>query len=343
MNLLTARNADAMLPLALNRLLSIGIQRNTRNGPVLQMPGPTILCYERPWERVVFWPERNANPFFHVIEAMWMLAGRNDVAGISKYAANIATYSDDGETFRGAYGYRWRRHFGIGQRIDQLEHVITNLMKNPDCRRQVVSMWDAEDILAMSSKDLCCNTHIYFARDPQGNLDMTVCNRSNDLVWGALGANVVHFSFLQEYIAARIGCQPGKYYQFTNNLHGYLNTIAPVRDLANQTGIASVYELDATIRNRHYAVLTKLEAKEFELDLHKLGTGNYTTQFFREVVEPMETAWQAYKDHGPLAAVDGCLKIMAPDWRVAAVAWMRRCAAKRANRAADSGVNYEQP
>jgi thymidylate synthase len=337
MNLLTARNADAMLPLALNRLLAIGVRRESRNGPVLQMPGPTLLCYEQPLERVVFWPERNANPFFHVIEAMWMLAGRNDVAGIAPYAANIKQYSDDGEIFHGAYGYRWRRHFGTGHRIDQLEIIIEALRRNPDCRRQVLSMWDAEVDFA-PLKDLPCNTHAYFQRDANGALDMTVCNRSNDLVWGALGANAVHFSFLHEYMALRIGCPVGRYYQFTNNLHGYLNTLEPVKVLADNTGLASNYEIAPCDR---LPLFGRFSEAEFELDLFRLGNGGYVSDFFTGVVAPMEKAWAVYKTQGPGAAVPVCSEIKADDWRQAATEWMKRCYAKRQQKAADDGVNYE--
>jgi thymidylate synthase len=339
MNLLTARNADEMLPLALQRLASIGEDRETRNGPVVQMPGPTILCYERPLERVVFHPERNANPFFHVIEAMWMLAGRNDVEGVSDYASNIVQYSDDGATFRGAYGYRWRRHFGLGKIIDQLDEVVKNLKANPNCRRQVVNMWDVRDLLHMNSKDITCNTHIYFARDKQGRLDMTVCNRSNDLIWGCLGANAVHFAFLLEYMAGRIGCGVGKYYQFTNNLHGYLKTVAPLLSLAESTGMPSRYESQEI---KTMPLFTSDEEAEFELDLYRLSNGYYKTKFFIGVVAHMEAAWKTYKKSGPKAAIPTCEKIEAEDWRVAATEWMKRCADKRAAKAQDDGVNYDQ-
>ena len=40
----------------------------------------------------------------------------------------------------------------------------------------------------LKSKDVPCNTHAYFAINAEGSLDLTVCNRSNDLVWGCLGA-----------------------------------------------------------------------------------------------------------------------------------------------------------
>jgi hypothetical protein len=52
-------------------------------------------------------------------------------------------------------------------------------------------------------------------------LDLTVCCRSNDAIWGAHGANAVHFSVLQEYLAARIGVGVGTMYQWSNNYHAY--------------------------------------------------------------------------------------------------------------------------
>ena len=52
---------------------------------------------------------------------------------------------------------------------------------------------------------------------------MTVCNRSNDMIWGLLGANAFHFSFLHQVMAESIGVPMGYYYQFSNNAHFYQN------------------------------------------------------------------------------------------------------------------------
>lgn len=329
-----------MLPIALDRLFKIGVRRESRNGPVLQLRGPTLLCYERPLERVVFWPERNANPFFHVMESVWMLAGRNDVELPAKYAASIARYSDDGRTFNGAYGYRWREAFGKGRKFDQLTLIARRLKNNPDCRRQVLSMWDPETDLnkASHSKDVPCNTHAYFSRDERGRLDMTVCNRSNDLVWGCLGANVVHFSYLLEYMAGLIGCEVGSYCQFTNNLHGYLDTVEPLREIAGRQGEASPYE--AAVQPFPMKVAGEVEL--LDADFHDLGKGcGYRSSFFTGVVAPMELVWDVYKNLGPSAAVGACDTIVALDWRRAAAEWMRRCAGKRLRKAQDDGVSYE--
>ena len=84
-------------------------------------------------------------------------------------------------------------------------------------------MWDAKkDLTHLNiSKDLPCNTHVYFSiRD--GFLDMTVCNRSNDLIWGCCGANAVHMSYLQEYVAIMCGVDIGFYTQsYLESHHEY--------------------------------------------------------------------------------------------------------------------------
>jgi hypothetical protein len=184
---------------------------------------------------VLFHPERDANPFFHLYESLWMLAGRNDVAGPLKYAKQMAAYSDDGETFWGAYGWRWRRAFpgaGIGNyAADQLRSIAEALRKNPEDRRQVLQMWHSEKDLAAVGKDVPCNLTATFQTSYDGKLDLVVFNRSNDIVWGCYGANAVHFSFLQEYMARWVGLPVGTYTQVSVNWHGYLNTLAPLSGL----------------------------------------------------------------------------------------------------------------
>lgn len=320
-----------MLPIALDRLLKLGNKRPSRNGDVIQLDGPTLLCYENPWERVVFWPERDANPFFHLMESLWMLAGREDVALPAKYVKTIENYSDDGIVFNGAYGYRWRHKFGA----DQLETIIERLRANPNCRRQVLSMWCPNDLFNQNTKDVPCNTHAYFAINAKGQLDMTVCNRSNDLVWGALGANAVHFSFLQEYMAAHVGVPMGRYFQFTNNLHGYLKTLQPLLELPSQQGAASPYELN----NWKVTPLGKV-SQQWLLLFPSVPSPN---EFLNTVALPMEEVHRLYREKEYDLAMTGCGNIQSPDWRLACAQWLHRRALKRKAKqmAEDDGVRYE--
>ena len=217
---------------------------DSRNGPVLKFPEPVTVTFTNPRNRVLINTGRDCNPFFHMFESFWMLAGSNDVPSLSKYASKIGQFSDDGKTFNGAYGYRWRQaavktppvttysegtmygdEVGItGNRywVDQLKIIIERLKKDPTDRRSVLQMWNVEDDLLKTgtSKDVCCNLSCMFlirsvdnGIDGNGkhtwtdHLDMTVTNRSNDLVWGLFGANVVHFSYLLEYMATQIGVE----------------------------------------------------------------------------------------------------------------------------------------
>ena len=103
----------------------------SRNGAVIRYKRPVTIIYTRPTERVLFSPARDANPFFHLYEAVWMLAGRNDLKSMTNYVARFKDFSDDGETLHGAYGYRWRKYFGY----DQLDWIVDELKANPESRR----------------------------------------------------------------------------------------------------------------------------------------------------------------------------------------------------------------
>lgn len=160
MKVINVRNVHHALPLALHELKQEGIDRESRNGPVRVFKTPVTTVYQNPTERVLFWAERDANPFFHFFESLWMLAGQNDVPFLAYFVKRMVTYSDYGKTFHGAYGHRWRQHFKDkdGNKIDQLAIVIKALKENPDDRRCVVQMWDSSVDLGKQGKDFPCNT-----------------------------------------------------------------------------------------------------------------------------------------------------------------------------------------
>lgn len=322
--LISARNVNDAFSDALWWLHVAGKLEESRNGPVIVAPGPVLTEYARPQERVLFSPARNANPFFHLMEALWMLGGRNDVEWISRYNQRMKTYSDDGEYLHGAYGFRWREWFGF----DQLQVLIEHLQRYPDSRRAVLEMWSAngdlitsEGVGGLSSKDLPCNTHCYFDLRG-GRLNMSVLCRSNDAIWGAYGANAVHFSVLQEYVAGKLGTQVGRLHQYSHNLHIY--TAKFEEDTLRRLRLGA--------RNDHYcdAVFPlPLQSGEpgWDEDLTAFLAGvaqSFRTQFFRAVARPLRLAWACYRERNfeeALSYVDDCY---AEDWKLACRAWLER-------------------
>lgn len=302
------------------------VRTDSRAGPVLMIRGPVLVTYERPQERVVFNVVRDANPFFHLYEALWMLAGRNDVAPLTYYNSKIAEIaSDDGVTFNGAYGKRWsggRRQLYVSEGSpNQLQIIIDHLKQKPGSRRAVLQMWNVEQDLAKidMSKDVCCNTAVYFAIE-NGRLDMTVTNRSNDVVWGMLGANVVTFSILQEYMAAAIGVEMGLYHQFTNNLHAYTE-----RWRAEDWIRAGVTEYPGAEPLVHDPAAFITEVERFvERHSRDAIAGMFTEPFLAHVAQPMMIAFHNHKRKQDELALQILSATTAPDWRLAATAWIER-------------------
>jgi hypothetical protein len=233
MRTIKVRNVHDALPEGVRLLKEEGLRRQTRNGPVLMAPWPVATVYEKPWERVLFWAERDANPFLHLYESLWMLNGQHDVAPLIRYTKQFNNYSDNGVTLHDAYGYRWRTHFGF----DQLPIIIKRLKNDADDRRCVLQMWNPNADLGREGKAFPCNLTVTFSRAATGALDMVVFNRSNDMVWGAYGANAVHFSVLQEYMAREMQVPVGTYTQISTNFHAYLNTYEKIRFLPPNNGV----------------------------------------------------------------------------------------------------------
>lgn len=148
--------------------------RPSRYGDVLQVPEPLLLTYTHPKEHVLFNPERDANAAFHMYEALWMLAGRNDVAPLAYYNKRMAEFSDDGKTFNAAYGRRWRfvrcEDCG-GHAVDQLKLIVAHLKAKPDSRRAVLQIWSVEDDLLKvdTTRDNACLAPEVEFRSPEGD------------------------------------------------------------------------------------------------------------------------------------------------------------------------------
>lgn len=332
------RNVNTAVSHGLHYLLENGIQEESRNGLVLVAPGPVMTIYKNPRERVLFSPLRDANPFFHVMEALWMLSGRNDVAFPVQFNKRFAEYSDDGKIAWGAYGWRWREFFGY----DQLIAIIEELKNNPASRRCVLSMWNGMDVplddhavnsipsdmqvAANGGKDVPCNTHAYF--DCRGGkLNMTVCNRSNDAIWGAYGANVVHFSMLQEYMAEQVGVPMGVYRQMSNNFHAYLNVYdrSKMEAIADEAGSTNLYTSWPAL-TAPYPLSSNDEhwVMDLELFLDKAQVDYTRKTFFSQIAGPMHAAWFARKN-GRIGAAFELLSTMPDcDWRWASIEWIKR-------------------
>jgi thymidylate synthase len=174
-----------------------------------------LTVLERPQERCLVAPSRYNNIFATIAETMWVLAGRNDLSFLSRYLPRARDFSDDGQTWRAAYGPRLRNWHGV----DQLRENFTLLHRELSTRRAVMSIFDpAVDFI--DSKDIPCNNWIHWlVRDDR--LHMNVAVRSNDIMWGFSGINTFEWSVLHELMATWLNVDVGEITFFASSFHLY--------------------------------------------------------------------------------------------------------------------------
>lgn len=343
---ITCRNVNDGFIEGMRMINDYGRPQPSRYGDVLAVDGPVTVIYDRPHERVLFNEKRDCNPFFHFMEGLWMLAGRNDVEFVAHYAKRMREFSDDGHILHGAYGYRWRRHYWLeGEyEVDQLVLLVDMIKEDPTTRRAVLTMWDpVVDLLPRTDgktpKDLPCNTQIYFRvrkEKSQTLLDMTVCNRSNDIIWGLFGANAVHMSMLHEYMAAMTGLGLGKYVQFTNNFHAYERVYRPLLEnlgSCEKLGVMPYDPYKYPSKLRPYQMVTDPNTWNSDLTTFMLNEGRkqttiYSNPFFHEVAQPISIAWEHYKKKEHRKAIEALERCGAEDWALACQLWVQRRAYK---------------
>lgn len=345
----SARNVNEALWSGAQMLRAHGVRQDSRNGPVLVAPEPVTTVYERPLERVMLHPGRDANPFFHLVEALWMLAGRNDLATLTPYVKTMVNFSDDGgRTQNGAYGRRWRRWFRRKPYTegfqDQLKWAVGRLTADPRDRRVVIQMYDPVEDQFMADnggRDIPCNLSALPWVGPEGELNLTVLNRSNDMVWGAYGANAVHFSVLQEWLAHALDRPVGQYWQVSNNFHAYLTTLGKAgeewpwgRDGNvdwTETNNPDPYGSGAVrpFPEGMFMGVETLEAltDDIEMFLKDPSRVGIRSSFLRRVACPLVLAHRAYQRWGGAEGIASAREVLqqAPadnDWRAAAELWL---------------------
>lgn len=245
-----AQNNNDMLKQAVLAIREHGIESNPGNSEINTdgtrfIDGVTITVQD-PRDRWLSVEGRNSSALAAIGETFWVLAGRNDLAFLSRVLPRAINFSDDGLTWRGAYGPRLYNN-------GQLDSVINRLRKNSNTRQAYLTIYDpaldSDQGLSKSridgqpvTKDMICNLALLFSIT-NNRLNLTVINRSQDVLWGMSSINFIEFSILQEVIANVLGVDVGVYKLFSNNLH-YYNNDQSRKQLDQITSETRIWEID---------------------------------------------------------------------------------------------------
>ncbi len=243
-----------------------------------------------PLKRFCLHPARKQNIIFNYAEALWYLSGKNDLAFIQWYAPSMSRYSADGKTLPGTgYGEKLL-HFGQ-QNLNQINRAV-DLLKNDDSasKRVFLQIFNADEDLYKRNIDVSCTLGLQLLLR-EGKLHMVAYMRANDAYVGLL-SDIFSFTFIQEFIAAMLGCELGSYSHQVGSVHIYENNLAKVERILNNVSasldvqhqppkmpagcdfdtIAKVLEVEHVIRQSSLSLaqINQLALPEYWLEILRL-------------------------------------------------------------------------
>lgn len=288
------RDASTALPHLLHELLESGDEITSRAGVTKEITHVGITLSE-PWRREILCAKRKPNIAAQIFESAWVLAGRDDVAGLAEYLPRAWDFSDDGETWRAGYGKRLRTWAGLDKDVDQLAYVVETLQASHASRQAVMSIW-SPTLDTVPGKDIPCNNWLSFS-SRLGRLDLMVAIRSNDAMWGWSGINAFEWSVMQEVVAGILGIEVGGLHFATTSFHLYDQHWTKARDIVSHNEGGSYPHRDSP---RFDA--TKLESRDVKgLDValdafmsleYDIRTGSPLAHAYVESFpEPMLQSW----------------------------------------------------
>lgn len=208
---LTCKNATEAFEILYETISKVG--RNTKIGT--KAIYNTSIEIQNPDDRIITTSWRKWSNRYAEREWNWYLSGNPSVKEIKKYAPLWDKMHNGDNIVNSNYGFQWMRN-------NQLQKVIEQLKNNPNTRQAWISIYDGKE-KDKYEFDTPCTLAIGFDIKPDSeSVDMTVCMRSNDLIYGFCNDQYC-FSKLQEFIAKELNRPIGTYTHFVHDMHIYNN------------------------------------------------------------------------------------------------------------------------
>jgi len=156
-----------------------------------------------------------------VVELLWFLAGRTDVAWLRERGCTIwDEWADENGQLGPVYGKQWRSWAAPdGRAIDQIAAVVASIRRDPAGRRHIVTAWNPADIEAMALPPCHCLFQFHVAG---GALSCQLYQRSADMFLG-VPFNIASYALLTLMMAKATGLMPGEFIHTLGDAHLYLN------------------------------------------------------------------------------------------------------------------------
>lgn len=189
-------------------------------------------------------------------ELLWFLNGDTNIKYLKENGVRIwDEWANEAGDLGPVYGKQWRSWEGKdGRVVDQISDIITQIKKNPDSRRLIVSAWNVGDLPKMAL--MPCHTlfQFYVAPSPlgpagKGLLSCQLYQRSADVFLG-VPFNIASYALLTMMIAQVCDLELGDFVHSFGDVHIYNNHLEQVHLQLSRTPYAlPVMKLNSDIKD----------------------------------------------------------------------------------------------
>ena len=156
-----------------------------------------------------------------VYELLWFLKGDTNIRYLTDHGVSIWNEWADADGELGpVYGKQWRSWAGAdGTVVDQISDLISQIKKNPDSRRLIVSAWNVAELPKMALMPCHALFQFYVA---DGKLSCQLYQRSADAFLG-VPFNIASYALLTMMVAQVCGLEYGDFVHSFGDVHLYNN------------------------------------------------------------------------------------------------------------------------
>src|ERR1700742_759218 len=216
----------------MERVLKSGVEKRDRTGTGTL----SVFGHQMRFDLADGFPMMTTKKLFLkaiIHELLWFLAGDTNVRYLQDHGVGIwDEWADANGELGPVYGHQWRSWpDGHGGTIDQIANLISDIRRNPDSRRLIVTAWNPADVPKMALPPCHCLFQFYVAN---GKLSCQLYERSADIFLG-VPFNIASYALLTMMVAQVTGLRPGAFVHTFGDAHLYLNHVEQAREQLSRT------------------------------------------------------------------------------------------------------------
>ncbi|MBK7881245.1 MAG: thymidylate synthase [Saprospiraceae bacterium] len=243
----------------LRKVLNEGVLRSDRTG----VGTKSIFGYQMRFDLTEGFPlvtTKKLHLKSIIYELLWFLKGDTNIAYLNRNNVSIwDEWADSNGDLGPVYGKQWRAwEKADGSTIDQVEQLVSQIKKDPNSRRLIISAWNVGELSKMALSPCHCLFQFYVA---EGKLSCQLYQRSADVFLG-VPFNIASYALLTMMIAQVCNLEVGEFVHTFGDVHLYTNHFEQAKEQLTRIP----HKLPNIILNKNINNILEFDFEDFTLE-----------------------------------------------------------------------------